>query len=73
MSGTAYPPPSRATTRKAKFVVYLSSLESKTPASAQRLKVLRAVESLLPQGDDARQEAYARGYQNGAADERRKE
>jgi hypothetical protein len=34
--------------------------------------VLRAVERLLPRGPDAAKEAYARGYTDGAADERRK-
>ena len=35
-------------------------------------KVLRALERLLPQAPDATKEAYARGYTDGAAAERRK-
>ena len=55
--------------QKAKFVV--AGIKSAGQRAAA-LKVLRAVERLLPQADDARQEAYARGYQDGAAAERRK-
>ncbi len=55
--------------RKAKFVA--AGIKSAGQRAAA-LKVLRAVERLLPQGDDARQEAYAHGYAAGAADERRK-
>jgi hypothetical protein len=55
--------------RKAKYVVAGIKVAGQRAAA---LKPLRAVERLLPQGDDARQEAYARGYQDGAADERRK-
>jgi hypothetical protein len=55
--------------RKAKVVV--AGIKSASQRAAA-LKVLRAVERLLSQGDDARQEAYARGYTDGAAAERRK-
>lgn len=55
--------------RKAKFVVMgIKSASQRATA----LKVLRAVERLLPQGDDARKEVCARGYQDGAADQRLK-
>lgn len=54
---------------KARFVV--AGIKSASQRAAAQ-KVLRAVERLLPQGPDATKEAYARGYTDGAADERRK-
>jgi hypothetical protein len=55
--------------RKASIVVAGIKTASQN-AAAQ--KVLRAIEGLLPKGPDATKEAYARGYTDGAADERRK-
>jgi len=55
--------------RKAKLA--LAAIRSASQRAAAE-KVLRAAERLLPKGPDEAKEAYARGYTDGAADERRK-
>jgi hypothetical protein len=55
--------------RKANFVV--AGIKSPSQRAAAE-KVLRAVKRLLPQGSNERQEAYARGFTDGAVQERRK-
>jgi len=54
---------------KARFVV--AGIKSASHRAAAQ-KVLRAVEKLLPQDGGARHQAYARGHQDGATNERRK-
>jgi flagellar biosynthesis/type III secretory pathway protein FliH len=55
--------------RRAKYVV--AGIKSAGQRAAAE-KVLRAIQRLLAHGDEARKEAYERGYKDGVTEQRRK-